>query len=231
MKKLVIYLTFLYPNEEEFLKTLRVLEEEKVDIVELGIPVKDPFMDGGVIKDTHLEVLKTSPDVHKLVSILEYIKRNFSFKVVLMTYYEGVKAFNLLDSARGLCHGLLCVDKLITKKDFPSPIQLYNEGMTEEEMKSLAKENELFSYVMSGVGKTGSFKGVPTGYIETIKTLKSFSNLPAYVGFGIKTPQDAIEVCSNGAEGIIIGSHFIKILQEKGLEGCRNYVKELKEVL
>ncbi|WP_426350313.1 tryptophan synthase subunit alpha [Alloiococcus sp. CFN-8] len=231
MKKLIIYLTLLYPNELEFFKILKGLDEAGVDIVELGIPVSNPHLDGEIVRESHNKVLANGLTVEKLKKALLYIRSNFSFKVVLMSYYEGVENFQLLKSGRSLCHGLLCVDKVITKEEFPDPVQLYNELMTSYEVEALTRENKLFAYVMSGVGKTGSFDKVPTGYMDTIPLIKRYTRLPVYVGFGIKTPKDVKNVCNNGADGVIIGSHYMKILRDEGIAESLKYVKTLKMAL
>ena len=91
------------------------------------------------------------------------------------------------------------------------------------------KYNELFAYVVSGEGKTGSFNKLPEEYVEVVKKVKSVSKIPAYVGFGIKSAEDVKEVMKNGADGAIIGTEFIKQYQHGGLEALNAYLEELKK--
>lgn len=58
MKNLVFYLTLHYPDKETFFRILELLDKEKAGYVEIGIPVSDPYVDGGVIRQTHKEVLE-----------------------------------------------------------------------------------------------------------------------------------------------------------------------------
>ncbi|MDQ0177272.1 tryptophan synthase subunit alpha [Bacillus chungangensis] len=230
MKKLVLYLTFCYPNEKRFFQILDILEKHKVDILEIGVPVENAHMDGAVIQDSHRQVLASGVDEAYFKETLKKIKENYSFEVALMTYKEGIEKFNLLSGNEDLYDGLLCVDEMITLKEFPSPIQLYNEDLSEAEMEERISNNRMFAYCMSGVGQTGSFEQVPTNYIETMARIRERSSLPIYIGFGIKEKEDVARVYENGADGAIIGSHFMKIINTSTLEEVEAYVQSLKSV-
>ena len=230
MTKLAFYVTLHYPNRKEFFTILDTLEEHGASYVEIGIPVQDPFMDGSLIKETHQLVLKQGLNHDSLIETLKEIKEKFTFQVVLMTYKEGVDSFLLNTIPDFLYDGLLCVDDVITKDDFNHPIRIYPPQLKEEEIISLLKNNELFSYVISGEGKTGTFNEVPTQYKDTVRIIKKYSALPTLVGFGIKTPKDVASVLINGADGAVIGTEFLKVFQQKGLEGLNRYLNGFKDI-
>ncbi|NWO13947.1 tryptophan synthase subunit alpha [Virgibacillus sp.] len=230
MKQLALYLPCCYPNEDRFFKILDLMETYKVDVLELGIPVTDPHMDGAVIKESHQQVLVQGFDRTYLNQILMKIKEKYTFKVVLMTYKEGLDNYDLFTIDSQLIDGILCVDQEITFEDYPMPIQLYNETMSNQLLEEQLKNNRVFAYCMSGAGKTGSFNQVPTNYIETIKRIRKYSNLPIFVGFGIKDEQDVASVYYNGADGVIIGSFFVKMIASESLETINSYLKSLKNV-
>ncbi|MFB1050148.1 tryptophan synthase subunit alpha [Paraliobacillus sp. JSM ZJ581] len=231
MKQLALYLPCCYPNEDRFFEVLDIMESYKVDVLELGIPVADPHMDGTVIKDSHQQVLDQGFNQSYLNQILVTIKSKYTFKVVLMTYKEGLDKYNLLSIDSELVDGILCVDQDITLENYPMPIQLYNETMTDQLLEKQLMNNRLFAYCMSGAGKTGSFDQVPTNYIQTIKRIRKYSNIPVFVGFGIKDEQDVASVYHNGADGAIIGSYFVKILKNETMEQVASYIKRLKSVV
>ncbi|WP_284139130.1 MULTISPECIES: tryptophan synthase subunit alpha [unclassified Virgibacillus] len=230
MKKLALYLPCCYPNEARFFEILTLMDQYQVDVLELGVPVKDAHMDGAVIQESHKQVLSQGFNEEYFVEILQRIKEAFSFQIVLMTYKEGLESYRLLHEKQHLFDGLLCVDQALTVEDFPAPIQLYNEETSEDEMVKQLENNRLFAYCMSGIGKTGSFEKVPTNYIDTIKRIRNYSSIPVYVGFGIKEREDVSLVYQNGADGAIIGSHFVKKVRDCTLQEIGAYIKELKSI-
>jgi len=231
MKQAVFYVTLNYPSEEEFFQILDCLEQNNIEYVELGIPVNDPYMDGEIVRKSHEYVIKQGFDQNKLMSILNRIHNEYSFKKIIMTYKEGLEAYKILDTMEPLFDGILCVDQLITKEECNEPIQIYNGNQSINEVKKRIKENEMFLYLMSGNGKTGGGGKLPTEYQDMIPILRTHSTLPIFVGFGIQDENDVLEVISNGADGVIIGSNFMKIYEKEGLQGIQLYIEKIKKAL
>lgn len=230
MKQLALYLPCCFPNETKFFDVLNLMEKYKVDILELGVPVTNPHMDGAVIRESHQQVLNQGFNKADFKQILARIKEQYSFKVVVMTYAEGLMEYDLLTSCKNKMDGLLCVDRTVTIEDFHSPIQIYNEEMTDEVLKEQLEHNRLFAYCMSGIGKTGSFNHVPNNYMDTMKRIKTFSSIPVFIGFGIKDQRDVAGVLANGADGAIIGSYFVNLVATSTMEHIENYLSELKYI-
>ncbi len=231
MKKLIIYITFMYPNKEKFFEILTMLDKCQADVVEIGIPAENPYLDGDIVKHTYEEVLKNKITIEEIKETLQTIKEKFSFKSVVMTYDEGIKKYSLLTNIEDCCDGLLCSDRSLKREEFSKIIQVYNESIESTEMNNMIEANDVFCYVMSGIGKTGSMDKIPNDYIKTIKRLRNITDLPIYVGFGVKGSEDVIKICSNGADGVIIGSHFLKVYNEGGIDNAEKYVKEIKNAL
>jgi tryptophan synthase alpha chain len=229
MKNLVFYLTLHYPDRETFFQILELLDKEKAGYVEIGIPVSNPYIDGAVIGQTHKEVLEQKISSGDVIHTLEEIRSRFAFKVVLMTYKEGVEHFHLSDVPKDLYDGFLCVDGEYPTGAFPNQIAVLGQSLDGEGLAKALEHNELFAYVVSGEGKTGSFDKLPRSYIEVVKKVKSVSKIPAYVGFGIKSAEDVKEVMKNGADGAIIGTEFIKRYQAGGMDALNAYLKQLKK--
>ena len=217
MKNLVFYLPLYYPDKENFFRILELLDQEEAGYLELGIPVFDPFMDGAVIKDIQKEILTRNITPEDVVETLEEIKRRFRFKVVLMTYKEGVEHFRLKEIPKELYHGFLCVDGDYPPETFPNQISVLSKSCDDHSLSTALEHNQLFAYVVSGEGKTGSFESLPTEYIEVVKRVTS--------------SKDIKEVMRNGADGAIIGTEFIKRYQMGGMDALAAYMEELKEAV
>lgn len=229
LNKLVLYIPFLYPDEKSFFEILDVLSENGIKYLELGVPVKDANMDGPLIRQAHIKVLEQGFTREKLVETLEIIRERYSFKIILMTYIEGVKKYSLNGLLEDLYDGILCVDEMIERHVNSKALQVYPPNLNEDKMDYLLENNVLFSYIISGEGKTGTFNTLPKDFIDTIKYIKSKSSLPTFVGFGIKTAEDVKEVMENGADGAIIGTEFMRRYQDGGIEGVQGYLNEFKD--
>jgi len=145
-----------------------------------------------------------------------------------MTYKEGVEYFHLSNVPRDLYDGFLCVDGEFPTESFPNQITVLGRSLSDESIAKALEHNDLFAYIVSGEGKTGSFDKLPTEYVEVVKKVKTVSKTPAYVGFGIKSAEDVKEVLKNGADGAIIGTEFIKRYQLGGMDALNAYLEELK---
>lgn len=230
MQNLAVFTVLNYPNESMFFALLDQLEAYGVGYVELGIPVKNPYMDGELIQHAHQSVLEMPLSAACLVALLKRIKERYSFRIILMTYLEGVVSLALNKLDHTLYDGIICVDSQLESEEFHHPIHLCNEDVTDAELAARVSQPSLFNYVMSGRGKTGSFTSVPTEYQATIRRIKAIAPVNKnFVGFGIKNGTDIEAVIKNGADGAIIGTEFLKRYERAGLQGITEYLQELRE--
>ncbi|VVB66375.1 Tryptophan synthase alpha chain [Candidatus Gugararchaeum adminiculabundum] len=82
---------------------------------------------------------------------------------------------------------------------------------------------------MARFGVTGERSEMSPVTIEAVKRIKKVCKLPVYVGFGISTPEHVKLLKKAGADGAIIGSAIIKLLDEKdGIKRVADFTKELK---
>lgn len=71
-----------------------------------------------------------------------------------------------------------------------------------------------FLYVVSVMGVTGARSEVKTSSVELVERMRSHTDLPLCVGFGISKPEHVAEIIDAGADGAIIGSALINIVEE-----------------
>jgi len=106
-----------------------------------------------------------------------------------------------------------------------------------ERMKTIASKTTGFIYAVSLLGVTGSREKLSEDVRSLIARLKSLTQVPVCVGFGISKPEHAAAVASAGADGVIIGSRIIKIIEdnlgnkEKLLTEIKKFIKEIKSAL
>ncbi|MGG5372666.1 tryptophan synthase subunit alpha [Enterococcus sp. AZ196] len=229
MKNLVLYLTINYPTRAVFFEMLDVVAAFGIGYVEIGIPVEEPHLDGAVVRQTQEKIF---PDLTKaeIVSVLAEIRSRYSFNVILMTYQSGVDSFQLDQLSQELYDAILCVDQTFDGKFAGKLVHTFTTAMGEKEVEAQLAQSSQFIYLVSGKGKTGEFTQLPTDYLKLLPYVKRRSELPTFVGFGVKTPDDVAEILANGADGAIIGSEFIKQFNEGGITGIKEYLSELQPI-
>lgn len=216
-RKLALYLPLGYPNWEMFYRVLQEIEGHGIGCVEIGLPVSDPFMDGETIKKTHeLTLPMLNADVVR--EELSKIRKIFSSRIVLMTYAEGLENYKVRELPYWIYDAVLCVDGVQSRNDYSGIVRIFSESMSDLEMEQAINESTHFAYVVSAAGKTGGDLSSQHAYVDTIKRLRKFSDLPAFVGFGIKDNKGIKEVLSNGADGAVIGSEFIRQIETDNFE-------------
>lgn len=225
-RKLALYLPLGYPNWEVFYRVLQEIEGHGIGCLEIGLPVSNPFMDGETIKKTHEQTLPMlNADIVK--EELSKVRKIFSSRIVLMTYAEGLENFKVKELPYWIYDAVLCVDGVQSRNDYSGIVRIFFESMSDLEMEQAINESTHFAYVVSAAGKTGGDLSSQHAYIETIKRLRKFSDLPAFVGFGIKDNKGIKEVLSNGADGAVIGSEFIRQIDTNNFAVISEYLNSI----
>lgn len=223
-RKLALYLPLGYPNWEMFYRVLQEIEGHGIGCLEIGLPVSNPFMDGETIKKTHEQTLPMlNADIVKVE--LSKVRKIFSSRIVLMTYAEGLENFKVKELPYWIYDAVLCVDGVQSRNDYSGIVRIFSETMSDSEMEQAINESTHFAYVVSAAGKTGGDLSSQHAYVETIKRLRKLSDLPAFVGFGIKDNKGIEEVLSNGADGAVIGSEFIRQINLGNVTTIKQYLK------
>jgi tryptophan synthase alpha chain len=242
---LIGYLTLGDPTPESSLKLALCLAEE-VDILELGIPFSDPIADGKTIQGAIDRALRAGTNTDHCFEIArELRRRGVEIPLVFMTYYNivlqyGEERFVARCREVGV-DGLLVSDLpveeashlvKICRKHGVDMIFLIAPTTTEERMKKILRNASGFIYLVSLLGTTGAREKLSELTIEKTKwALQYVKNLPLAVGFGISKPEHVRAVIEAGASGAVVGSAFVKIVEEKGGEACeelRSLAAELK---
>ncbi len=182
---LTIFLTAGYPDIERTIKALKILHEENVDLVELGIPFSDPLADGPVIQNSSFKALENGINIDEIFNIISRTKEELSSEnslgtekiglnnLILFTYYNPVYNYGLNKLIEKCLStgvkGLLIPDLPVDEAE-ELIIHLNKHGLTltllaaitstDERLKKIAKLSEPFIYLVSRVGVTGSNKDI-----------------------------------------------------------------------
>jgi tryptophan synthase alpha chain len=224
LKKLVAYITSGYPEKSFSIDLALALGESGVDTLELGVPFSDPVADGPLIEKANHKALELG---FKFSHLLE-ISKEIAPKVdtLWMGYFNSFYQQNmdqLIPHAKELgINGLIIPDlpheeALVYKNLFHSNaianISFVAPTDSEERIKEIVSDSQKFIYMVAYTGITGS--GVSEDLQPFLSSIKKYTNTPVYVGFGVnqKTAKEKIK----GADGVIVGSAFVEILLNDGL--------------
>ena len=211
------------PNIETTSEILLKLQEKGADFIELGIPYSDPLADGPIIQFSASKALKAGTTSTKVIHLLDSLKGKLHIPVILFTYFNPILNFGLenfceLATKAGVA-GLIIPDlpleeackfsKIISS--FCIDLVLLVAPTTPfERMKMISNNTKGFTYLVSVTGVTGERNKMENRVESLITKLKKISKNPVAVGFGISSPEHVNKVRKWGADGVIIGSAFVK---------------------
>ncbi len=219
---LVAYLTLSYPDHETFLEALEYLKD-KAELVEVGIPPKFAKYDGPIIRRSYDAVRGRGIS---LDNFEEYLKDACKVippeKLIAMTYYEDVKD-RYEDFLDKVCAGgLLFADAVIdyvdeveemvdkAKKKGKSVVFFVSPTTPDHIIKKVAELSDPVLYL--GVRPATGIP-LPVGIPNLLRRVKSLTDKYVVVGFGLKR-EEVPEAVRSGADGIVVGSAFVKALGE-----------------
>jgi len=223
-RKLIIpYLMGGDPTAEQTVVLMHGLVEAGADVIELGMPFSDPMADGPVIQAASERVLENGirlPDVFAMVKTFR--KTNSDTPIVLMGYANpievmGVEAFAAEAEMVGV-DGVITVDmppeeatELVQafQKHAIDPIFLLSPTTPEHRVQHVCDQGGGFIYYVSLKGVTGSSKLNTVEVAEKVHMIKSKTEMPVAVGFGITDAESAAAVAQH-ADAVVVGSVIVK---------------------
>lgn len=238
-KALITYIMAGDPTIEKTEELIYALEEGGADIIELGVPFSDPLADGPVIQRASERALASKTTLVKVLNMVSKVRERSNIPIVLMTYYNIIFNYDersfVQDAIRAGVDGVLIPDlppeegKLLidlTKSAGLDMIFLLAPTSSEKRISLISKKSKGFIYYVSLTGVTGLRTKLSASIAPMIKKIKSKTAKPIAVGFGISNAEQAAEA-SNFADGIVIGSAIVKIVEDNLEDG--NMTNKIKE--
>jgi len=242
LKKLVAYITTGYPSLEFTVDMALALAQAGVDTLELGMPFSDPVADGPIVEKANLKALQNGFKLEHLFKASKEIAPHIDtlwMGYFNPFYHKGMELFINQAKQSGV-NGFIIPDlpleearayKPMMKEANLALIDFIAPTDSKERIKEIVTNSQKFIYLVAYAGITGS--GRSEDLQPIITTIKEHTKTPLYVGFGVneKTAKDKAE----GADGVIVGSAFVKVLLDETLNGIQkidkisNLAKEIKE--
>lgn len=220
---LVTYFMGGDPDYETSLEIMAALPAAGSDIIELGMPFSDPMADGPAIQMAGQRALKSGQTLAKTLAMAKTFREtNGDTPIVLMGYYNpiyiyGVDRF-LKDALDAGIDGLIVVDlppEMDEELCLPalakdiSFIRLATPTTDDKRLPAVLANTSGFVYYVSMTGITGSAISNTAAVGEAVTRIKSHTNLPVCVGFGVKTAEQA-RIIGKDADGVVVGTAIVQ---------------------
>jgi len=246
-KALISYIMAGFPNERTTISTVRGLVKGGADIIELGFPFSDPLADGPVIQNASTISLEKGTRINKFFSLVKKIRKETDVPIVLMTYtnilyHKGYSKF-IRDAKKAGIDGFILPDMSIEEskeyveaaKNNADTIFLISPNTTKKRIEKISKISTGFLYLVAVFGTTGIKTGIKNYTLKAIRNVKKQTKgkIPIGVGFGVSTPEDVKKYINAGADAVIVGSAYLKLVEktspDKLEQKITSFTKSLKK--
>lgn len=245
---LIPFITAGDPDLETTAAALRVLDQNGADLIELGVPYSDPLADGPVIQAAATRALAKGVTLDRVLAMVKEVQPHLQAPLILFTYYNpilnrGVDRFMADVAAAGVA-GLVVPDLPLEEVDgllaaaAAASIDvtlLVAPTSPPERIQAIAAQAQGFVYLVSVTGVTGVRSELQSRVKDLIDGLKQTTDKPVGVGFGVSDPDQAQQLKAWGADGVIVGSAFVKRLDgddpQRALQTIGDFCQSLKAAL
>jgi len=209
------------------------------DIIELGVPFSDPVADGETIQRASERALRKGVTLRDVLTCVARAKQHIDVPIVLFSYFNPLLRFGedrLANEAKEAGVDAVLVTDLIPEEAQTwieilvqrglEPIFLVAPTTSDQRLQEIARQARGFIYAVSRAGVTGA-RDEMTGDAEAlVKRVRSVSDLPVAVGFGISTAEQIRQVW-HFAEAAVIGSAIVGEIEK--LAGSADLVDRIGE--
>ena len=243
---LIGYLPAGFPSQQGCIDALTAMVAGGVDAVEIGYPYSDPVMDGPVIQAAAETSLRNGTGAAEVMATLAAISH--VAPTVVMTYWNPIERYGvdkfLADLKVNGGSGVITPDLTIEESDEwitastrheTNRIYVVAPSTSDARLSRVSASTSGFVYAASLMGVTGTRSSISSEARTLVERLRGVTKLPIAVGLGVSTPEQAHEVAQY-ADGVIVGSAFIRLLQEstspeEGLRRVRELAADLSKGL
>jgi len=238
------------PDFDTSLAVVKAAIDAGADVLELGIPFSDPIADGPTIQKADIRAIRGGMSVAKALKFIRKLKDYKDVPIGLLMYYNlvyqyGVEKF-FGDFHKAGVNSVLVADLSIDDADEVvgpavsaglDTVFMVTPNTHPERMKLIASRTTGFIYTVSVLGVTGSREKLSDAVEELVGKLKGLTSVPVCVGFGISKPEHAAMIAQAGADGVIIGSKIVDLIEsnlgnrEKMLADISAFLAEVKSAI
>ncbi|MEK6948792.1 MAG: tryptophan synthase subunit alpha [Nanoarchaeota archaeon] len=244
---LVAFIVIGDPDYKTSLDIAKKIVDSGADILELGVPFSDPIADGKTIQAADVRALNSGMNTDKAFEFVKDLRKYTDVPIGFLTYYNlvyqrGIEKF-YQDANKAGVNSILIADLSIEEaydiikvsdKTGVDTVFMISQLSDDSRIKKIASASNGFIYLVSRLGVTGIRNELQYATLSLIKRVRKYTDKPLCVGFGISKPQHVKDVIMAGADGAIVGSAIVDLIEKniekkaRILNEVSNFVKELK---
>jgi len=231
------------PDFDTSLAVVKAAIDAGADVLELGIPFSDPIADGPTIQKADVRAMRSGMNTHKACEFIRQVKRHKDIPIGLLMYYNLIQQYGaerfFKDFREAGVNSVLVADLSIDDADeilIPAQaagldsVFMVTPNTAPERMERIAARTTGFVYTVSLLGVTGSREALSNAADGLVRRLKGLTDVPICVGFGVSKPEHARTIADAGADGVIIGSRLVAMI-EGNLDKPQQAVREIAQFL
>lgn len=241
---LIVYFPIGEPGIDA-LKMADVYAKNGVDVLEIGLPVKDPYLDGKTISESMKRIRESGFTAEKAFESIKKIhEMHKDIALEIMCYKQIFQEINIEEFSE-LCHNsfidaVLVADAEIKEQEYIKTflgedihcLSFLPFNTDQEYLDYLSEYSKGFVFLQATNGSTGAREQLDPELGNKIKTAKDFiKNTPVCAGFGISDEKQCASVKSMGADGVIIGSASVSHMKSEGIDKCGEFLGKCKNSL
>jgi len=240
---LIAYIPAGFPSQSGCHKVIEALAKAGVDAIEIGYPYSDPVMDGPTIQAAATQALENGTGVTEVFTALKHASDQ-GVAAVVMTYWNPIERYGVAKFAQAISDnggsGVITPDLTIEESaewrsavtaSGINPIYVVAPSTKPDRLIKVTEQCGGFIYAASLMGVTGARSGISSDAGDLVARIREVTDKPVSVGLGVSNREQAKEVAAF-ADGVIVGSAFIKAIQEapdeaSGLAAVAHLASEL----
>lgn len=244
-KAFIGFLTAGDPTFEQSFENIMAMVNAGADLVEIGIPFSDPIAEGVVIQNADVRALKAGMTTDRAFELASMVREKTDIPLVFMTYLNPVFKYGY-DKFFKKCanigiDGLIVPDMPFEEKhEADAAAKAHGISIismiaptSEARIRAIAEDAEGFLYIVSSMGVTGVRSEIKTDLAAIMENVKKYAKVPAAIGFGISTPEQAKKM-SGLSDGVIVGSAIVRLVEkygDKAADEIYNYAKSMTDAI
>jgi len=230
-----------YPDLATTEAVLPAIQRAGANVIEIGIPFSDPIADGPVIQEAFTAALSRKLRLNDVFTSIGRVRQSVSIPLVAMVSYSIVFRYGL---ARFLSNAKLAGFDGLILPDLPPPeaqgvcdqvrsagldtILLVAPTTPPQRRAQIAAMCSGFVYYLSVAGITGERQQLPADLRENVRQIKTLTDRPVCVGFGISRAEH-VKQLSELADGAIVGSAVVRRIKEHASESAESIAQAVAD--
>jgi tryptophan synthase alpha chain len=217
------------PNLETTRGLIVELTHAGATVIELGVPFSDPVADGPTIQRASERALRNGVGLPDVLDLLADARRETDVPVMLFSYFNPMLHFGVerlaFEARRAGFDGILATD-LIPEESAEFNATLARHGLdqiylvapttSDARLKMIAERASGFIYAVSRAGVTGAREELSAEAERLVARVRTVSDLPVAVGFGISTREQVADVWRY-ADAAVVGSAIVSEIEKRAV--------------